>query len=83
MRNPELDRLIEAARAEVDEEARMTLWQQAEREMFENQPYTFLFRRNSLTFLDARIAGLENTALGLNLMSVPVEIWVPAAQQRH
>src|SRR5690554_738713 len=82
-RNPELDRLIEAARAEVDEDARMTLWQQAEREMFENQPYTFLFRRNSLTFLDARIDGLENTALGLNLMSVPVEIWVPAAQQRH
>src|SRR5690606_40955119 len=30
-RNPELDRLIDAARAEVSEEARMALWQAAER----------------------------------------------------
>lgn len=81
--NPELDRLIEAARAEVDEERRMGLWRQAERRMVEDQPYTFLFRRNTLAFVDARIAGLENTALGLNLTAVPVEVWVPMAQQRR
>lgn len=82
-RNVELDRLIDAARSEVDEERRMGLWRQAERELVTDQPYTFLFRRNTLAFIDKRIAGLENTALGLNLMSVPVEIWVPAAQQRR
>lgn len=81
--NPELDRLIDAARSEVDEERRMGLWRQAERIMVEDQPYTFLFRRNTLAFIDARIAGLENTALGLNLTAVPVEVWVPAAQQRR
>ena len=82
-RNPELDRLIDAARAEVDEEKRMMLWQQAERIMIADQPYTFLFRRNTLAFVDERIANLENTPLGLNLMSVPVEVYVPTALQRR
>lgn len=82
-RNPELDRLIDAARAEVDEEARMKLWHEAERILAEDQPYTFLFRRNTLAFVDRRIENLENTALGLNLMAVPVEVFVPTAQQRR
>lgn len=82
-RSAELDRLIEAARAEVDEARRMALWRQAERILVQDQPYTFLFRRQALAFIDKRIAGLENTALGLNLMAVPVEIWVPSAQQRR
>lgn len=82
-RNAALDRLIDAARGEVDEDRRMSLWRQAERELVADQPYTFLFRRQTLAFIDKRIAGLENTALGLNLMTVPVEVWVPAAQQRR
>lgn len=82
-RSPELDRLIDAARAEVDEDKRMALWRQAERVMVEDQPYTFLLRRKSLVFVDQRIANLQNTALGLNLMMVPVETYVPAAQQRR
>lgn len=82
-RNPELDALIDAARAEVDEDARMALWQQAERILVEDQPYTFLFRRNTLAFVDSRIAHIENTALGLNLMTVPVEVYVPVAAQRR
>jgi peptide/nickel transport system substrate-binding protein len=82
-RNPELDRLIDTARAEVDEDKRMTLWQQAERILVADQPYTFLFRRNTLAFVDERIANLENTPLGLNLMAVPVEVYVPTALQRR
>ena len=82
-RNPELDRLIEAARAEVDETRRMQWWREAERVMVADQPYTFLLRRNTLAFIDKRIANLQNTALGLNLMSVPMEVYVPAAQQRR
>ncbi|MFN3987666.1 MAG: peptide-binding protein [Rhodocyclaceae bacterium] len=82
-RNPELDRLIDAARAEVDEDARMQLWRQAERILVADQPYTFLLRRQTLAFVDKRIANLQNTALGLNLMAVPVEIYVPADVQRR
>jgi len=82
-RSAELDRLIDAARSEVDEAVRMRLWQQAEAALVAEQPYTFLFRRNTLAFVDRRIHNLENTALGLNLMAVPVEIYVPAPQQRY
>ena len=57
--NPELDRIIDLARAEVDEPSRMRLWQQAENIMFEDQPYTFLMRRKSLVFIDQRIRNLE------------------------
>jgi peptide/nickel transport system substrate-binding protein len=82
-RNPELDKLIEAARGEVDEDKRMKLWRRAEGIMVADQAYTFLFRRQTLAFVDQRIANLQNTPLGLNLMSVPVEVYVPAAQQRQ
>ena len=82
-RNPELDATIDAARGEVDEEKRMKLWHEAERILVEDQPYTFLFRRNTLAFVDDRISNLEKTGLGLNLMSVPVEIYVPADRQRN
>src|SRR3569623_223344 len=46
--NPMLDQLIEKARATVDDKARMPLWQEAERILYEDQPYTFLMRRQSL-----------------------------------
>lgn len=81
--DPDLDRYIEMARAEVDEDRRMALWRQAERALVAEQPYTFLFRRQTLAFIDERLANLENTALGLNLTAVPVEIYVPAAMQRR
>lgn len=80
-RNPELDAIIDAARGEVNEQKRMALWHQAEKILLEDQPYTFLFRRNTMAFIDRRIHNLEKTSLGLNLMSVPVEIYVPAELQ--
>lgn len=82
-RNPELDRVIEAARSEVDEVKRMELWRQAERILYEDQAYTFLMRRQTLAFIDRRIENLQQTQLGLNLSAIPVEIFVPLAQQRY
>ncbi|WP_018867492.1 MULTISPECIES: peptide-binding protein [unclassified Thioalkalivibrio] len=81
--NPELDAIIEAARGEVDEPARMELWREAERILHEDQPYTFLMRRQTLAFIDRRIQNLEQTALGLNLGAVPLEIYVPFELQRY
>lgn len=81
--NPELDKLIDQARGTVDEAKRMPLWQQAERIMYEDQPYTFLMRRKSLAFIDKRINNLQITKLGLNLRMVPVEVFVPEGQQKY
>ncbi len=82
-RNKKLDTLIEQARATVVEDQRMPLWQECERILHEDQPYTFLMRRKSLIFVDRRIQNLEITKLGLNVSAVPVEIYVPAALQRY
>ncbi len=82
-KNPELDKLIDQARATVDEAKRMPLWQQAERIMYDDQPYTFLMRRQSLVFVDKRIHNLQMTKLGLNQGFLPMENYVPAAMQKY
>lgn len=81
--NPELDKLIDEARRTVDESKRLPLWQQAERLMYEDQPYTFLMRRQSLLFVDKRIQNLQMTKLGLNRGFLPMENYVPAHQQKY
>ena len=82
-KNERLDQLIEDARGTVDEAKRMPLWQEAERIMYEDQPYTFLMRRKSLVFIDKRIHNLQVTNLGLNMSMVPVEIYVPGDQHKY
>lgn len=82
-KNPALDKLIDDARRTVDESKRMPLWQQAEHILYEDQPYTFLMRRKSLLFVDKRIHNLQMTKLGLNFGSLPLENYVPLAQQKY
>ena len=79
----EFDALVDRARATVREEERMPLWQAVERIFHEEQPYTFLMRRKTLAFVDHRLRNLEVTKLGLNLSSVPVEIYTPSTAQRY
>jgi peptide/nickel transport system substrate-binding protein len=82
-KNLELDKLVEQARSSVDEAKRMPLWQQAERIIYEDQPYTFLMRGQTLAFIDKRIHNLQMTKLGLNRKFLPVENYVPAAMQKY
>src|SRR5690606_1437439 len=75
-RSAELDGLIERARSTVDEAARMQLWRQCSRILYEDQPYTFLFRRHTLLFMNERIRNVTaDTKLGLNNF-VPVEWYI-------
>lgn len=82
-KNLALDKLIDAARRNVNEAERMPLWQQAEHLIYQDQPYTFLMRRKSLLFVDKRIHNLQMTKLGLNLGFLPQENYVPKAQQKY
>lgn len=82
-KNAEFDRLVDEARATVDESKRMPLWHQVERIFHDEQPYTFLMRRKTLAFVDRRLSNLEVTRLGLNLELVPVESFVPTPVQRY
>ncbi len=82
-KNPKLDKLIDEARATVDEAKRMPLWQQTEAIMYDDQPYTFLMRRKSMVFIDKRIHNIAQTKLGLNAGFVPVEWYVPLEIQKY
>ena len=82
-KNPELDKLIDEARATVDEEKRMPLWQQTEAIIHDEQPYTFLMRRQTMAFIDNRIHNIAHTQLGLNSGFVPVEWYVPLEIQKY
>jgi peptide/nickel transport system substrate-binding protein len=64
-RNPELDRAIEKARRTVDKDKRMEVWHKVHRILHEDQPYTFLIGRQSLSFFDNRIKNVHRTRLGL------------------
>lgn len=85
--SPELDRLIEAARIEMDPDKRMPLWHKVHTHLFENQPYTYLFKGQDLVFIDKRIKNVRiEKATGLNSggrQAVPSEWYVPTAQQKY
>ena len=78
-----LDQLIDEARMTVDETKRMLLWKKAEAIFYEDQPYTFLTRKQSLVFLDKRFKNLSMTKLGLNSGTLPLETYVPTANQKY
>ncbi len=84
--NPELDVTIDRARQTVDESKRMPLWRKCHRILHEDQPYTFLFRRKGLFFIDKRIKNVQQTKVGLNYISrwsMPIEWYVPQAEQKY
>lgn len=81
--NPALDKLIDQARSTVDDSKRMPLWRQAEQILYDDQPYTFLMRRKSLLFIDKRVHNLQMTKLGLNRGFLPMENYVPLAEQKY
>jgi len=79
----ELDTLIEQATRIVNEKKRMKIWQAVERVLYEDQPYTFMSRSQSLLFIDKRIKNLYIDKLGLNYIRQPYETYVPLNEQRY
>lgn len=78
-RNEELDRLIDQARVTIDPKERQELWHRVHAILHEDQPYTFLYTREAVLFLDDRFRNVEVTNLGLNDR---IEYYVPTPEQR-
>jgi len=78
-----LDKIIEEARVIVDEDKRMPIWRKAEAIFYEDQPYTFLKRSESLVFINNRFKNLQMTGLGLNSSFMPIETYVPKQSQKY
>jgi len=75
-----VDKLIEQARTTVDREACAALWRQVHAELHEDQPYTFMFNRKAVVYMDKRFKNVQITKMGMNFAW---EYYVPQADQLH
>lgn len=76
-RNPRVDELIDSARRELDYDKRMAMWHEVHAILHEDQPYTFLFNRPSMGFINGRFKNVVERPLRLYTS----EWYVPAADQ--
>jgi peptide/nickel transport system substrate-binding protein len=84
--NPKLDAIVREARVTVDDKKRMGLWHQAHHILADDQPYTFLLSRKTLSLVDKRIHNIGPSRLGLNMINLynmPNPWYVPKAMQKY
>ena len=78
--NEELDKAIERARTTVDPEKCTKLWREVHAMLHKQQPYTFMFNRKSVIYMNKRLKNVEITAIGPNFAW---EYYVPGPMQLH
>jgi peptide/nickel transport system substrate-binding protein len=61
--NPAVDDLIERARVELDQERAAELWGEAQRIIYEDQPFTFLLIPHEVNALDGRFCNVRPNAI--------------------
>lgn len=85
--NPELDALLDEAKITLDEDERMKIWHKVHEIVHEDQPYTFLYSRKYLLWLDDRIKNVERLPVfGINYLyagPAPLEWYVPKPLQER
>ena len=74
-RNPVVDRLIEAARAEGDRGKRLELYREIHRRLADDQPNAFLFTVDTLWAVHRDLRGVETSPLGLSLFQPGRRAW--------
>ncbi|MCA9161923.1 MAG: hypothetical protein KDA62_03050 [Planctomycetales bacterium] len=57
--NPEVDRLIDELRRTVNEDKQMELYHAIDRQIYDDQPYTFLYIDKALAGVDSRIENMN------------------------
>ncbi|MCX7678804.1 MAG: peptide-binding protein [Spirochaetes bacterium] len=72
-KNEEADRLIEAARLELDENRRIKLYHRFNRILHHEQPYTFMFCNPALVAVSKRFDNVKVHTMGLNYIEWKVK----------
>jgi len=80
-KNPEVDALLEAARATADQAVRKPLYDRFQEILHKEQPYTFLYVPYALPVVQARFHGIEPAPAGI--MYNFIRWWVPKNQQTY
>jgi len=77
-KNARVDSILEQYRREFDEEKRIQLYKEFQQILHEEQPYTFLFIRKTVSAVHRRFQSVEIFPEGLR----PIDWWVPAGIQK-
>jgi len=77
--NSEADEIIEKARQTLDEHERTKLYHRFHEIVHQQQPYTFLYTRPEMCFLDKRFENVKTHKLGLDWL----QWYVPSHKQRY
>jgi len=79
--NPEVDRLIEMAKREMDRSKAKLLWDEAQRLIVEDQPYTFLYIPEQVNGIHKRFRDVQMDTRGTFIH--PEQWWVPADERKY
>jgi peptide/nickel transport system substrate-binding protein len=74
-RNPAVDRILEAVRAEGNHEKRLALYREIHRLLAADQPNAFLFTVDATWAVHRDLAGVETSPLGLALFQPGLRAW--------
>jgi peptide/nickel transport system substrate-binding protein len=77
-KNARVDGILELYRREFDPEKRIKLYNEFQKIISDEQPYTFLYLPKRVSALQRRFEGVEIFPDGLR----PVDLWVPARSQK-
>jgi peptide/nickel transport system substrate-binding protein len=78
-KNPRVDEILEQYRQEFDPQKRIGLYKEFQQILHDEQPYTFLHVRKTVSAVHRRFQGVEVFPDGLK----PIDWWVPLAQQKY
>jgi peptide/nickel transport system substrate-binding protein len=78
-KNPRVDEILEQYRREFDPQKRIELYKEFQQILHDEQPYTFLHVRKTVSAVHRRFQGVEVFPDGLR----PTDWWVPASKQKY
>jgi peptide/nickel transport system substrate-binding protein len=78
-KNPRVDQILEQYRQEFDPQKRIVLYKEFQQILHDEQPYTFLHVRKTVSAVHRRFQGVEVFPDGLK----PIDWWVPLMQQKY
>ena len=78
-KNPRVDEILEQYRREFDPQKRIELYKEFQQILHDEQPYTFLHVRKTVSAVHRRFQGVEVFPDGLR----PTDWWVPAPKQKY
>src|SRR6185295_7621180 len=78
-KNSRVDQILEQYRREFDPKKRIALYREFQEILHDEQPYTFLHVRKTVSALHRRFQGVEVFPDGLR----PIDWWVPLSRQKY